>query len=233
MINCLKINHIHMKNILLFAALFLTFSAFGQEDCKVLLEDLSGTYIGQCKNGLAHGKGIAKGKDAYKGRFKNGYPEGKGTYTYADSSVYKGAFRKGRREGRGNYEYMFDGQKQLKEGFWEDDVYVGPKKVKPYIVKMRRNLDRYNFYRVGDGNDVKIHLSQNGMNNSGVSDIMITASSGDEQSVAHNFGYNNVEFPFTCQVRYTSQNKLRTATHEVLFEFEIIKPGTWKVVITN
>ena len=44
-----------------------------QNDCKVLLESISGTYEGKCKNGLAHGKGIAQGTDRYEGTFVCGF----------------------------------------------------------------------------------------------------------------------------------------------------------------
>jgi len=39
---------------------------------------LQGTYDGGCKNGMAQGKGTARGTDTYMGFFKNGLPNGKG-----------------------------------------------------------------------------------------------------------------------------------------------------------
>jgi len=58
---------------------FLSFALsqlFSQDDCKVLIPEISGQYVGKCKKGLAHGKGLAIGIDRYEGSFKKGYPEG-------------------------------------------------------------------------------------------------------------------------------------------------------------
>ena len=52
-----------------------------EESCKVLISEISEKYEGDCKNGLAHGTGVAKGIDLYEGRFKKGIPNGKGKYT--------------------------------------------------------------------------------------------------------------------------------------------------------
>jgi hypothetical protein len=56
-----------MVKKLLFLIVFIWGSyAFGQLiDCKVISPDISGSYTGDCKHGLAHGKGIAQGKDRY------------------------------------------------------------------------------------------------------------------------------------------------------------------------
>lgn len=222
-----------MKNVLWFVLLFVSTVLMAQTDCKVLVENLSESYVGKCKNGLAHGKGLARGIDTYKGKFREGYPDGKGTYTYADGSIHIGDFKKGRRDGKGKYSFMADGKEMLQEGYWKDDSYVGPVKPKAYKIKMKRNIDRYTVSRVGEGDDIRIFLKQNGRNNSSVTDMMITASSGDEMTVASNFGYKNVEFPFTIVLRYQTANKIRTASMEVLFELEIIEPGNWNVTIHN
>ena len=44
---------------------------FGQQECKVIKEDISGTYKGKCKNGLASGSGISIGENKYEGEFRN------------------------------------------------------------------------------------------------------------------------------------------------------------------
>lgn len=223
-----------MRNVLIVLLLAFSTAIIAQNECKVLLEDLSGNYEGDCRKGLAHGKGKAVGIDSYSGKFKKGYPEGRGTYNYADGSFYKGEFKKGRREGKGRYVFYTDeGKKMEQDGYWEDDRYIGPKKIKPYKVKMRRNIDRYTISRINDGNDIRIFLKQNGRNNPTISNLMINGSSGQEMSVSSYLGFKNVEFPFTCKLRYTTQNKLQTSSYEVLFEFEIIKPGKWNVNLHN
>ena len=61
-----------MKGLLTIIILLLIFGlkTFAQP-CKVIPDSLQGSYSGKCKDGLAHGKGIARGVDFYKGEFKN------------------------------------------------------------------------------------------------------------------------------------------------------------------
>ena len=76
------------------------------------------TYRGVFKDGLQDGKGTytwANG-DKYEGEFKNGFEDGKGTFTWADGDKYEGEWKDGLRHGKGtltlanNIEY---------EGLWE------------------------------------------------------------------------------------------------------------------
>lgn len=48
--------------------------------CTVLDKDISDRYQGECKDGLAHGKGIAKGGEIYAGEFVSGKKNGYGVY---------------------------------------------------------------------------------------------------------------------------------------------------------
>lgn len=93
--------------------------------CKVLLDKISGTYTGDCKDGLANGKGKAIGEDTYIGSFKNGLPDGKGKYIYQNGDVFQGIWENGKKNGRGKFKYSLDGQKQKLTGYWKDDEYVG------------------------------------------------------------------------------------------------------------
>jgi hypothetical protein len=222
-----------MKYVILLLTMTLSLSINSQNDCKVLMDQLAGSYEGKCKSGLAHGKGIAIGIDTYSGKFKKGYPEGRGTYTYANGDVYVGEFEKGRREGKGKYDYTLNGDKSLKEGFWEDDVYVGPKKIKPYKIVRSRSVDRNSFVKIDDGNEIKVEFLQNGRTNHTIEDLIIYGSSGDEQSISSYVSWKNVVFPFQGNIRYKTKNKIKTSTTDVLFEFEIIKPGKWKVTLYN
>jgi hypothetical protein len=70
-------------------------------DCKVNDSDISGDYVGGCVNGLAHGKGKAKGKDTYEGEFKLGNKSGKGTYIWEDGGKYSGAYLDDKEHGKG------------------------------------------------------------------------------------------------------------------------------------
>src|SRR5674476_1601512 len=80
------------------AILFLsTAYAFAQQkdSCSVLLKEISGIYDGQCKDGLANGKGISKAEDTYTGMFKNGLPDGKGKYTFKNGDIFDGYWTNG------------------------------------------------------------------------------------------------------------------------------------------
>ena len=94
-----------------------------QAPCKVLLESISGSYEGDCKKGLAHGKGKAVGEDTYEGTFKKGFPEGEGKYTWANGDYYEGEFKKGKIEGEGTR--VMAGGDITQEGFFLDGEYIG------------------------------------------------------------------------------------------------------------
>ncbi|HEX6168191.1 MAG TPA: hypothetical protein VFZ33_00765 [Chitinophagaceae bacterium] len=115
------------------ALLFMSFTAYSQT-CEVDKESLKGTYTGDCKKNKAHGKGKAVGIDIYEGEFKNGVPDGQGTYTWANKNTFEGKFIKGLREGKGKMTMKIAGaQDSVVEGFWKKDAYIG-KNEKPWIV---------------------------------------------------------------------------------------------------
>lgn len=75
-------------------------------DCRVrdVAGYLRGNYEGDCdQSETAHGRGEAKGADTYVGDFVNGWPEGKGTYTWENGARLEGAFKRGRANGPGVY----------------------------------------------------------------------------------------------------------------------------------
>ena len=116
-----------------FVLLLLSFGAYTQT-CEVDKESLKGTYTGDCKKNKAHGKGKAVGADTYEGEFKNGVPDGQGTYTWSNKNVFAGKYIKGLREGKGIMTIKFEGrQDSVIEGFWKKDAYIG-KYEKPWIV---------------------------------------------------------------------------------------------------
>jgi len=113
--------------------LLFSFTAYSQT-CEVDKESLKGTYTGDCKKNKAHGKGKAVGIDTYEGEFKNGVPDGQGTYTWSNKNVFEGKYLKGLREGKGKMTMKREGaQDSVVEGFWKKDAYIG-KNEKPWIV---------------------------------------------------------------------------------------------------
>ncbi len=210
-----------MKNIkivlFLFLAGLLSMPLSAQKKCRVMSKNLKGSYIGGCNKGFAHGSGTAIGTDSYKGDFKKGYPNGKGSCSYSDGSFYVGEWKKGMRHGEGEYAFKVDGRDSIQAGKWRNDVYQGPIKKSPYRVEIARSVDRYTFRRVGDGNQVTIKFLQNGMTNSSIQNFTILGNRGSRVNVGSAIGYEYIdEFPFSCRVNYNTSNKLKTSNYDVL-----------------
>ena len=111
--------------------------------CKVLDPELQGSYTGGCVNGLAQGKGEARGTATYVGEFDAGRKHGRGVKTWpATGDRYEGDFVADRKQGKGIYawgsrspsagerysgEYL--GDRRHGEGVYEwpgGDRYSGP-----------------------------------------------------------------------------------------------------------
>ncbi len=219
------------STLVLFLCTFSLF-LFGQQDCKVLLTEIAGTYEGKCKKGLAHGKGKAMGKDTYEGQFRQGLPYGRGTYTWSTGEVYSGQWKDGYRNGEGVYRYKINGEDNVQSGIWDHGKYIGPKPERPRVIR-RVSVDKYSIKRLGDGSRVLIDLYMNGVPNTEIEAFSILGTTGNEFRIGHSFGYENITFPFFCKINYKTWNKLHAYQHNVIFEFEIIEPGDWRVVITN
>jgi len=197
-----------------FALLLFSFAAYSQ-NCEVDKESLKGTYSGDCKKNKAHGKGKAVGTDTYEGDFKNGVPEGDGTYTWANKNVYEGKFLKGLREGKGKMTIKKDGaQDSVIEGFWKKDAYIG-KYEKPYIVHSKTGSVRE--VRVDYSNDPLARVK-----------IVVTNTTAKEQTtfgVSAGMKVDNVQVLKGHYERMTSlESHLKsseTTLIEVIFPFRI------------
>jgi len=225
-----------MKTIL--RALFFTVFGFAlsqlyaQDDCKVLVPEISGQYAGKCKKGLAHGKGLAIGIDRYEGDFKKGFPDGKGTYVWSNGESYTGEWRGGKRDGIGELTYFKEEDTLLMSGVWDDDEYIGPVPEKPKVMTST-GIERYAFQRQGDGNQVTINFFINGSNNVNLEDLNIIPSSGTRFTTGGAIGIESISFPLTCKISYYSWNRMHTARVFSRFEFKITQPGRWVINIHN
>jgi len=116
-----------MKQVSLFALIFILHGfTSGAQTCEVKLKDIQGTYTGECANDKANGKGKSVGVDEYEGEFKDGYPEGKGIYTWKDGHYFIGIFKKGIKEGKGDMYYESSkGDDSVITGYWKKDKYIG------------------------------------------------------------------------------------------------------------
>lgn len=123
-----------MQYKFLFLLLLPLSFAIKAQQCKVKVSALQGTYQGGCKKKLAHGIGKADGEDSYSGAFKEGYPNGKGKYTWKNGSWYNGYFKNGALDGEGTMHLVISGDKDsVLTGFWKNNVYIG-KYEKPYKI---------------------------------------------------------------------------------------------------
>jgi len=219
--------------VLALAGITCTISLYSQQPCKVLNPQLVGTYEGNCKYGLANGKGIAVGIDRYEGKFSNGNPHGKGTYTWSSGESYTGEWFEGQRNGVGVYVMHSNGKDSIQEGIWQKDTYKGPAPKNPVVV-FKTGVDRYKFQKnITNRNRVLIDILQSGMRNTSVVNLLMTSSSGYETKVGESIGYDEVVFPVTIKIMYTTVNKLHTVTVEVKFDFIINEPGDWSVELNN
>lgn len=200
-----------------------------QNDCKVLLESISGTYTGKCRKGLAHGKGTAQGIDYYKGSFVRGLPSGKGLYRWEDGSYYEGEWKNGKKDGKGK---LVQNSTET-TGFWKNDEYIGKEIIPPYKVTRNLNVARSTFKRSGAIEGLRILFQQAGSENVAIEDLSIASSSGSEYRSGKMYGIQNVFFPLDVKIHYFTWNKMRTGKIEVVFEFTINEPGAWELTLNN
>jgi len=216
--------------LFLIGLLFLGNPVFAQKTgCEVKVADLSGSYSGGCKDGLAHGKGIAQGTDHYEGQFDKGMPDGKGTYTWSDGIYYEGQWRDGKREGEGIMVYS----DSVVNGIWKDDTFLGKKFIPPYKIIRTLSFSRYSITQVSKtDNNIRIRFFRGGVENADMEGLSLTYTSGDEYYSSSFVGIQNPTFPIDIKIKFSAMNYFHTSSHNVIFEFTINEPGTWDVVIS-
>ena len=94
-----------MKNVILLCtviALFLTGNTARAETCQLELRGGIGDWEGPCKDGKAHGKGVARlPSGTYEGEARDGHADGQGEWRQNDGGRYRGGFRDGKEHGYG------------------------------------------------------------------------------------------------------------------------------------
>jgi hypothetical protein len=220
-----------LTKLFFIALLFPVNYIFAQQtDCKVLKPEIAGTYSGECKKGLAHGKGVAQGIDRYEGQFNKGLPNGKGTYKWASGVYFEGEWKEGVRDGNGKMVYS----DSTITGIWKQDKYIGKKEGPPYSIIRSLSVARYTFTKTQDRNDaVKIRIMQTGQDNVTIEDFSMVYDSGTEYRSGNYYGIESVTFPLTVKVKYRAWNQLLTSQFTVIFEFVINDRGSWNVMISN
>jgi hypothetical protein len=220
-----------VNRLLLFLIFSIGLNTYGQTtNCTVIKASISGIYTGDCKKGLAHGKGIAQGIDRYEGQFIKGLPNGTGTYRWASGIYYEGEWKNGLREGEGKMVYP----DSTVTGFWKEDRYMGKNVIAPYKIVTSMSVSRSTIMKAPDKNSaVKIRIKQGGIDNIAIEGFTMAYDSGNEYRSGNYYGLDNVRFPLSVKVKYRSWNQLMTSQYNVIFEFIINEPGSWDVVIYN
>lgn len=206
--------------------------ARGQSACKVLMPEISGTYKGKCSNGLAEGKGKAKGTDTYVGMFKNGWPDGRGKYTYKNGNVFIGNWSKGLKEGEGVFYYSVNGKKEVLRGYWKKGEYVGQSAPDVFYRMLNQTgITNYSIRKL-KGDQQQIVLSfVNQVAKYIPRDLRIDVSSGKVNQQNNRLVVTQFAPPVSCFVRYTI--KMVGMDKQCSLGFELLKPGNYEVVITN
>ncbi len=135
------------------------FSQDSNNTCKVKLNSISGVYVGECKKGLAHGKGESNGILRYVGNFKNGLPNGKGIL-YIGDNFFDGNFQDGIKEGKGEMHYSrVNNSDSIIKGYWSGDEFRG-KTYKTYQTDAVSKFDRVEISPTNEsGNRIIIEIS--------------------------------------------------------------------------
>jgi hypothetical protein len=202
------------------------------DSCKVLLDEITGSYQGSCKNGLAHGKGSAKGRDSYVGMFKDGLPEGKGKYTFENGNVFSGYWVKGLKNGTGEFKYYVNGKAFTQKGYWVSGEYVGTTAPDDlYRVTISIGMEYFSIKKVeGDENQTRISFV-GAMTKYVPQDVNITISSGMLKQEIKNFIVYQYRCPVHCSIQFTYTTT--GGTKKCQLEFDILKPGVYEVLISN
>ena len=212
---------------------FLLSSIFSQNKCTVLVTDLIGEYVGDCKRGLANGEGVAIGIDQYEGEFKKGLPHGFGIYKWSTGEIYEGDWNKGSRDGIGEF-IVYDSNMQtiIYKGVWEDNLYIGPEVIKP-TVSASKFISRYEFNREGDGNRIRITIYSGATLNENIYYGYCHSTSGTHYYSPARINIESVNFPVSCEIHYRGYDLLARTVEDSFIKFEIQEPGSWTVNLYN
>ncbi len=221
--------------LLIFIFLFnIPFSYSQQKDsgCRVLLKEISGSYNGDCKDGLADGKGTAIGEDSYTGTFINGLPEGKGVYKYKNGNMFSGYWKNGLKNGKGEFKSMVDGKATITKGYWKDGDYVGiTEPDDEYRITKLTAIENYSIKNIkGDQNFIEISFEKV-MKKYIPRDLEVTLSSGYKIKQNLKIIIQNYNFPVNCDLHFTIPTT--GGIRQCYFGFTIYKPGKYEVFISN
>ena len=198
-------------------------------DCKVIMPSISGKYTGECKKGVAHGQGASQGIDSYTGNFRNGLPDGSGTYIWANGSRYEGFWSKGMKDGTGKMVTL----DSTYAGVWKEDVYMGREVVPSYRITRSYNITKSSFFKSKSTNDVvRIRFFQGAVEYGGMKSVDIAFNSGELYRDGNIHGIQHPAFPIEVRISFTAENSFGTSQFNGNLDFTISEPGAWDVRIS-
>ena len=226
-----------MKKVVFLSIILCTFYFIGLSqklDGPVLKKELVGKYEGDLKKGLANGKGTATGKDSYTGEFKKGLPDGDGVYTDSLGNVFKGVFRLGKKDGKGTFTPVSSSNEPPMIGYWQDDKYVGKDRIEPYEISNKTGSVQPHIFTTGPGDKVEISVIDGGNTNEYVTpNIYFVGQAVTQGYSSGRTYYEQVKFPIEFDINYTCSNKLKTSTISSTIRIKINKPGNWAITLKN
>lgn len=218
-----------MKPLLVFCLFAFGLHGMSQSvDCETNIVGLDDYYEGDCKKGLAHGKGTATGDlGKYTGDFKKGFPDGVGKLIYIDGTTYQGEWKRGEREGQGDMTYPND---STISGYWKEDRYIGLYEHAWEIIQKRGNA-RYKVSKMSEGmNKVEIKFFRGGQENpSALSGVFLSATTGVQYNTPGYMGFEQIDYPVEITLNFTVPNQFNTSNHQEYARFKINEPGGWLI----
>ncbi|MBJ6368938.1 MORN repeat-containing protein [Snuella sedimenti] len=222
-------------SIIVLNLLFIQFS-LSQSTCVVKLEAINQSYTGECKKGLANGKGEAYGiEDSYKGGFKKGLPHGYGTYKWGNGDSYTGEFSKGKMDGKGKLilKNESSGEVAIQSGYFEKGIYLGKYKYAYAVISKREIKNIFaredpSIITAPDINVIRISFKYNGRQ---IIPSIVNISDSGKSLVERDGAYmimKNVQFP-NKQIEVTFRTEEGFNGRVVL---DIYKKANWSVEIT-
>lgn len=220
-----------------FALILIFFYSFQTKaqssECKVLLENISESYQGACVDGLANGKGKASGIDTYKGFFKDGLPDGIGTYTYKNGDIYKGEWQAGLKHGKGEFKYTLYNKPAKLVGYWNKGDYSGTSKPDTkYRVITTTGVTQYTVEEKELSQKVIRLILKNNMTDFMPIDLNLSSSSGQISQVGKRMIISDYTCPYNLEVSYT----IRTGSgirKNFRFVIQIDEPGYYIITLIN
>jgi hypothetical protein len=104
----------------------------------------------------------------------------------------------------------------------------------PYRIVNSQYVSRSSIkHTYSQGNNVRIRLMQNGMDNLDIEDFSMGYDSGVQYRMGNVYGIENSSLPLYVKVTYRSWNTFHAVQVDVIYEIVIFYPGTWDVTICN